>query len=501
MKLTWWKRALMVAGLVAFGMLASRPWQVRSAEPSLADQPGKYHGSETCEICHSPNVVNATKYADAKKFIKMDEWTTWNRNDKHSKAYENLTNERGRQMATWLRVPNVTSKEVGCLGCHSAGAEELDNRVSKEARFNPDQGVSCENCHGPFSGWLTPHLDSAFRTMPTTDWKELGFIDLRSAEGKAEKCLSCHIGNVAEKKVVTHQMYAAGHPPLPSIEVATFTFIMPRHWRLNAEPDRADDVKKSLGYKEGDLEQTKLAIVGAAVALRTSLKLLADEAKTGPPGQDWPDYARFDCWSCHHDLKRDNWRQVRGFNNGPPGRVPVAQWPLTLVEVGIERLVLLGEADKSLLAGLKTNEKALRDQANLRPFGRKDSLAKAAENYATFTNALVEKLGAAKYDRAVALILLRKLVEKAEASTPDYDSARHVAWTIQILVDDLGNTLGNGPDIRAILDDFEAGLKLKLPSGQYYKIEEQLGPALQVIGDYDPATFKKQLGALLKLIP
>ena len=31
-------------------------------------------------------------------------------------------------------------------------------------------------------------------------------------------CLSCHLGNAREGRVVTHEMYAAGHPPLPGFE-------------------------------------------------------------------------------------------------------------------------------------------------------------------------------------------------------------------------------------------------------------------------------------------
>ena len=114
--------------------------------------------------------------------------------------------------------------------------------LTKDLKESGSEGVSCENCHGPYSGWADPHAVAPFRTLPTAQWEALGFVDLRSPAGKAEKCLSCHIGNSDEGKVVTHEMYAAGHPPLPSIEVATFTFAMPRHWWLNAE--RATDEER-----------------------------------------------------------------------------------------------------------------------------------------------------------------------------------------------------------------------------------------------------------------
>ncbi len=304
--------------------------------------------------------------------------------------------------------------------------------------------------------------------------------------------------------MVTHEMYAAGHPPLPSVEVATFANSIPRHWWLHAE--RKDEIKLNLGFEEGQLEQTKLAIVGAAVALRTTLKLIADEAKVpanhGVPGQGWPDYARFDCWSCHHDLKRDGWRQARGFEQGPPGRVPVGEWPLALVDLGIDRVALddpkAAEALRSELLGL---EKTLREQANIRPFGRKAAMAEAAEAYAKSTDVLVKKLGIAKYDKAIASKLLRKLVEKAESSTPDYDSARLVAWTIKLLVDELGVALPRRKEILPIVDQLDEKLKLNLPSGRFYQIEDEIGKALKVIGDYDPATFRDQIKELLPALP
>lgn len=504
MKPTWWKRISMIAGVGVLALASSGAWQVRSAEPARLQQPGQYYGSATCKGCHNVPAASPAPIPGTKDFIRLDEWTIWEADDKHSIAYTNLKTERGQRMATLLHVADVTKPEVGCLGCHSASAGEVANRNPQGAAYDPSEGVSCENCHGPYSGWAAEHLTPKFRTLPAADWAKVGFTEMRTPEGKAEKCLSCHIGNVEEGKVVTHEMYAAGHPPLPSIEVATFANAIPRHWWLHAER-RDEKIKKALGYEEGQLEQTKLAIVGAAVALRTSLKLLADEArtpeKTGAPGQEWPDYARFDCWSCHHDLKRDGWRQARGYKDGPPGRVPVNEWPLALVELGIDRLILEDKAAEALRLDLRGHEMALRDQVNIRPFGRKVDVAEQAEAYAKWTDVLIKRLGASKFDKGVAMTLLRKLVERAETSTPDYDSARIVAWTIKLLVDELGVALPRRAEIVAIVDKLDAGLKLNLPSGRFYKIEDEIGKALNVIGDYDPPTFRAQLHELLALLP
>lgn len=507
--LPWWKRSLMLCGVVAaLAVPSAGRWSVRSAEPAdgAVTPAFQYKGSGTCTGCHSVTKENPRNgFPNAVKFIKLNESEIWEKEDKHSIAYKQLDSERGRRMASLLQL-DVTQRPAGCLGCHSASAEEVNNRQGDQ--YQPSEGVSCENCHGPSSAWFGPHFEMSFRTLPPEDWTKLRFTDLRTPAGQAEKCLSCHIGSVAEGKVVTHDMYAAGHPPLPSIEVSTFATSIPRHWWLIAE--RKDPkVKASLGYKDGQLEQTKLALVGSAVALKASLRLLADEAKSSAqpvaPGQAWPDYARFDCWSCHHDLKRDGWRQARGYPDGPPGRVPVAEWPLALVDLGIDHLARRDPAAEALRTELRGLEKALHDQANIRQFGKKAAIAKVADDFATWAEVLIKKLSSADFAQPDASSLLRKLVEKslgdAEFSTPDYDSARHVAWTIGVLVKDLGDSLPNRPRIEGVLAKLDKGLKLTLPAGRNYDIEKQIGGALEVIGDYDPAAFKADVRELAELLP
>ena len=507
-KLPWWKRLMMAAGGGAAVLLAVVGQAKRgdSAEPTAPAQSKafKYYGSATCSACHATTPDGPkTPFGYSVEFIKLNESITWEKEDKHSVAYKRLDSERGRRMASLLKI-DVNQREAGCLNCHSASTAEMANRFKQGIQYNPSEGVSCENCHGPYSGWAGEHMQETFRTTSTADWEKVGFVDLRSPDRKAEKCLSCHIGSVGEGKVVTHEMYAAGHPPLPSIEVATFADSIPRHWWLNSER-KNDEIKKSLGYVEGQLEETRLAFVGAAVALRTSMRLLADEAaakeKEGAPGQEWPDYARFDCWSCHHDLKRESWRQARGYHEGPPGRVPVSEWPLTLVELGIDHLAGSDPAEKSLAADLAKYRNALREQANARPFGRKANMARAAGDFAAWSDLLVKKLSTAQFDKAAASKLLRKLVEKADLSPSDYDPARHVGWTIQLLVHELGDTLPNRPAIEGVLAKIREGLKLDLPAGRKYEIEDQIAHALEVIGDYEPAAFQAQLKELLALLP
>ena len=153
------------------------------------------------------------------------------------------------------------------------------------------------------------------------------------------------------------------------------------------------------------------------------------------PGETWPDYGRFDCWSCHHDLKRDGWRQARGYRDGPPGRVPVSEWPLALVELGIERLALANNPQvKELREGLQAHEQALFEKATARPFGQKDSIGAAANAYANWTKTLIEELNqiqASDKRRRLEAAPLCSL-EKAKDIDPRLRlGVRHVGWTYQ----------------------------------------------------------------------
>ncbi len=503
----WWKWGTMSAAVVAVSLatLAAEPRANREEAPAPVEQDAsknKYLGNSNCKQCH--NDPDQFKQApQVQYFVKYDEYDTWITKDKHSLAYSNLLGERGKKMATLLGISDPTELKAGCIGCHGAGQAEATNRIGTEL-FNPRVGVSCENCHGPSSNWSQEHALPEFRKRTTEDREKLGMIDLRSPAIQSAQCLSCHLGKSDEGKVVTHEMYAAGHPPLPSVEVATFSDFIPRHWWLVGEKP-SDKVRQASGFVEGTKERTRLSLVGAAVALKTSMQLLADETKadgsTTVPGLSWPDYARFDCWSCHHDLKRESWRQVRGYQRAP-GRPPVSEWPLAIVKLGIARLEMDDPSARSLTGELLGHQKAILDEATARPYGRKAALGTAAGQFAAWSDVLIQRLSAARYDEKVALKLLRKLVDSVIDEELDYDAARQIAWTIKILVEDTGTQLdANRKAIDAVLQSMETGLNLKLPAGRDYKIEDELGKGLQTINDYEPALFQKDLKTLAGLLP
>src|SRR5579885_1795808 len=269
---------LCVLALLVFFVNCAQGGQSRSAT-SPAQQPIKYIGPGSCAATSWHGSVKPVP--DSR--ILQTEYSTWILKDKHSRAYQALTSEVGERMARILKLGSKAEEAPKCLVCHA-----LYTTPDQRGRpFEISEGVSCENCHGPASGWLGPHT--------TRDWTHeksvaLGMYDARSVIHRTEKCLECHLGT--KEKFVDHEMIAAGHPDL-YFELDSFSAVMPRHWKLPVE-------------KDAWIEVRELA-AGQAVQLREHLRKVAREAQNGV----WPEYAELDCFACHHNLTaaKDSWRQ------------------------------------------------------------------------------------------------------------------------------------------------------------------------------------------------
>ena len=168
--------------------------------------------------------------------------------------------------------------------------------------------------------------------------------DLWDPVRRTEVCASCHIGNYEQKKIITHAMYAAGHPPLPSFEPANFSDFQPRHWEYLWEknPNRQ---KRLQWHDTSNLERAELVAVSGPVLLRESMRLFADQAKANPaqpPGAAWPDFARYDCRACHHELRTGTISQNR-VGAAAAGRPADPKWNHALARLGISIMTPAGK--------------------------------------------------------------------------------------------------------------------------------------------------------------
>ncbi len=475
----------LTAAVLATTLSLARPAS-RAEHRVVADQP-RFLGAAFCSSCHTEPGNPA--FTGSLEHVHLNESNVWH-TDQHSRAYESLTGPRGQKMGEFLG--DVTAAKTGCLGCHSASRSIGGIESPPGDAFNPKEGVSCENCHGPSERWIGPHTQHDWRKKSTKEKKDLGMVDLRNPIEQAEACLSCHVGD-GKEKVVTHAMFAAGHPLLSSIDVATFGEQMPRHWRYLGE--------KKVPDARAPFERTRLALVSSALALKAGMTLLAEElggCAAGVPGGAWPDYARFDCASCHHELVRGEAgqpspRQKRGYS-GPPGRPPLARWSTLLIRASLEAL---DDKAPQLLEEMGRQEKALLGATHSRPFGSPGDLGKAASEYAEWAEKVADRLGRTALDGGRVRTLLLDLATEAACHDLDYDSARLAARMAWAFYADLRPDPKYDREIvealRVLSHDLDLGLPDPgdPPARRPGTIEGRLPGTLRAMGIYDAATSRK----------
>ena len=489
--------AIAVACLVALnGSISARGEDGQTtADRDRAPGPAKLtpyiYGARHCASCHDQEKTGRLSPSEIKGLIcRMVEFPIYETHDKHKLAYSALTGDRGKEMSRLLGY-EVKKKEA-CLDCHSTA----DRDKGTQFYSREDEGITCVACHGTVAEWVEIHQRTGDGRWQKLDRKtkeeRYGMIDLWDPVRRAETCASCHIGNLAQGKVVTHAMYAAGHPPLPSFETATFSDAQPRHWQSLAE--KSSKQKTRLDQTEGthNLEQSKLVLVGGLVAFRESVKLFADQAAAGDqPGASeapWPDFARYDCTGCHHDLRADNgasWRQRRR-RGGDPGRPGLPEWPLILVRLAIDSPGT--HHNETSKAQLQLDLGAFQQSLMARPFGDPD-LARAAARVVRSAEPLIQDLNHAGVDAGKARRLLFKLCKIARETIPDYDSARQIAWAFKIIYRE--SVGGRDPLIEHALADLERDLDLSLPPAKFQApIVPTLPDRLKRITNFDPAPFQ-----------
>src|SRR5581483_285376 len=207
---------VVAALLLVIGSIASDVGSQEKQPSSTAGNVGKYSGPGSCAASNCHGSVGAKTVTR----IWQNEYSIWDAQDKHNRAYNMLSNQVSIRMGKILMLSTPPSQAQKCLVCHS-----LDVPQSQRAgSFQMDEGVSCENCHGPAVGWLGPHTTKGWTHEQNL---RLGMVDLRDLQARSEKCMSCHVGT--PEKRVDHQMIAAGHPDL-TFELDTFSAVMPRHW-------------------------------------------------------------------------------------------------------------------------------------------------------------------------------------------------------------------------------------------------------------------------------
>lgn len=263
-------------------LLPSRATIAQAVVPAPVS--GRYLGVASCanSTCHgSMQPLGETA-------VLQNEYHAWLSNDRHAGAYNVLFNQKSARIVRNLRLEKPAHQQKICLDCHSTNVSP--SLVS--GRIDPEDGVQCEACHGPASGWRDSHFASRETHAQSV---AQGMNDLRDLAVRAHVCNGCHVGSSGHE--VDHEMIAAGHPLL-AFELDNYTAAMPPHWNVE---------RSSAGANAW--------AVGQIVAFADSLANLSRHART-----QWPEFSDMTCSTCHFALTEQSVAEGGG------GRVGLPSW-------------------------------------------------------------------------------------------------------------------------------------------------------------------------------
>ena len=366
---------------------------------------GREHlGVKSCSAstCHG-SVVERNAYN-----VLQNEYQTWTKHDRHSRAYETLLSERSQRMARNLGLDKAHEAKV-CLDCHADNVP-----AGRRGRFfNLSDGVGCEACHGGAEEWLGTHISGS---SSQADDQRAGLYPTSDAGARAGLCLSCHLGT--RDKFASHDIMGAGHPRL-TFELYTFTRRQPAHYRVDA------DYRQRKGVTDPAAEW----IEGVFVAATTGLELLDYHYEASGP---FPELAFYDCHGCHHSMDKLRWQPAPEYGENTPGAVRLEDSRLKMVALlsGWSR----GSGVDAELAALHRASRS----------GKGDLLAAAGRLRAAIGKTRAQVLRAAREPGAAASLRTYLASAAAAGRFNDYADIEQVAMAVQ--------AIGGGDDLDAVFD-------------------------------------------------
>ena len=119
--------------------------------------------------------------------VLQNEYVVWSDFDPHAGAFRTLRDERSKAIARRLGI-GAADQAPACLACHS----EVVPPESRGARFQVDDGIGCEACHGPAEKWLAGHDDGTLTAHQES--VQAGLLRLDDPVVRAPLCAGCHAG-------------------------------------------------------------------------------------------------------------------------------------------------------------------------------------------------------------------------------------------------------------------------------------------------------------------
>ena len=419
-------------------------------------------GVKECAACHS-NPSPIYEQLGVTKFVRLVEAKEWLQQDKHAYAYElvkhdlsenelTLPQKRSNQLSIeicrklgWGKNDSQFQKQ--CLTCH-AGVDATNSTQTLDfLTQNLPFGVQCEACHGPGSQYtqVDQHQQISWRQKTGEQKSALGMFDLASPSACAEVCMSCHVGDKSQNRFVSHDMYVAGHPPLPPFDLQIFLDAMPPHWKSVSEKSSFAlqteyyaahyDVDPSVQFDEmerdvkSSFSRTQRSMIGGLVANDLGIQMIhasANQSQSDP--EKWGDFSMYNCMGCHQELKRD--KITSNLQDRVPGRPFPADW-LTLEHSSVH---------KSNPEKHSRLTKELFASFNKVPFGDSQKISQLSESH---RESLADRL----HDRRA---LERRIMRRSDVQQwlevllasrydklNDYWVAKQTSWMVSIAVIEL----------------------------------------------------------------
>jgi YVTN family beta-propeller protein len=123
-----------LAGILALASSLALPGAARAQ----AQKQPVYVGARACAECHEGRHAG-------------NQYSLWLKSA-HSKAWASLATPEARQMARLSGIPDEPQQAPICLGCHATAADA--EKWERDPGFRVEDGVQCENCHGPGSEYM-----------------------------------------------------------------------------------------------------------------------------------------------------------------------------------------------------------------------------------------------------------------------------------------------------------------------------------------------------------
>jgi hypothetical protein len=378
-----------------------------------------WRGINSCAstACHNANGPRGSKGS---------EYSTWVTYDPHAtRAFNVLTEERSRRIVRNLHDPKAPPPEKNdlCLSCHAVTLET----VQRNPQAQVDEGVSCENCHGPAEKWLTQHYLPGWKEKKPEEKAELGMRPLNDLIYRAKLCVECHIGSPGRD--VNHDLIAAGHPRL-NFEYGAYLANIPKHWDENREK------------AENPGQEARVWAIGQVIGAKAALNLLANRAEDAK--KPWPEFAEYDCYACHHELREPSWRQQRGYGERAPGTLVWESWYYTLLPRTVATRVPGGEAEAS--AALNKISQQMK-----KPFPPRKQVAQDARDASALLDPWLTALNQARYDDPKQLRQLLLRFQRSEEEAGSWDEATQDYLAAAALYNALSDLGQADPQLKAAL--------------------------------------------------